>query len=136
MKTLKVVSAIIEDEAGRLLIAQRPPQKKFAGLWEFPGGKIEAGEDPQAALQRELQEELSLNVAIGRFMGIYTYTYGEDEHVELHVYVVRALNEPKRSTDVHSFKWIVPGKIDSSQLTAADVAPLRDYLEASGLSTD
>lgn len=132
MKTLKVVSAIIEDEDGRLLIAQRPPHKKFAGLWEFPGGKIEGNEDPQAALRRELKEELSLEVAIGRAMGIYTHTYGEDERVELHVYVVRALNEPKRSADVHVFKWVVPGKIDASQLTEADVAPLKDYLESSG----
>ena len=136
MKTLKVVSAIIEDDAGRLLIAQRPPHKKFSGYWEFPGGKIEVGEDPQAALRRELQEELSLDVAIGRFMGIYTHTYGEDECVELHVYVVRALNEPKRSADVHVFKWVIPGKIAVEQLTAADVAPLKDYLEVSGLSTD
>lgn len=132
MKTLKVVSAIIEDEDGRLLIAQRPPHKKFSGLWEFPGGKIEGNEDPQAALRRELKEELSLEVAIGRAMGIYTHTYDEDERVELHVYVVRALNEPKRSADVHVFKWVVPGKIDPQQLTEADVAPLKDYLESSG----
>lgn len=133
MKKLSVVSAIIEDEGGRLLLAQRPPHKRFAGYWEFPGGKIENGEDPKAALQRELKEELDLNVAIGRAMGIYTHTYGEDEIVEMHVYVVRALNDPKRSEDVHVFKWIIPAKIDPAQLTAADVAPLKDYLESSGL---
>ncbi len=132
MSTIQVVSGIIEDETGRLLIAQRPPHKKLAGQWEFPGGKIERGEDPPAALARELKEELSLDVAIGRFMGIYPHTYDWGQ-IDLHVYVVRALNEPKRSADVHVFKWVTPGKIIPSQLAAADVAPLKDYLESSGL---
>ena len=55
---LRVVCALIEDEAGRLLLAQRPPGKHLAGLWEFPGGKIETGESPQEALIREIAEEL------------------------------------------------------------------------------
>lgn len=135
MKTEKVVCGIIEDETGRLLIAQRPPHKKLAGYWEFPGGKIEAGEEASTALIRELKEELSLSVSIGRFMGIYSHTYDWGK-IDLHVYVVRALNEPIRSPDVHVFKWVVPGKISVDQLAAADVVPLRDYLESSGLSAE
>ena len=55
-------AALVRDD-GRLLLAQRPEGKTMAGLWEFPGGKVEAGESPQAALKRELREELSVDVA-------------------------------------------------------------------------
>ena len=60
-----VVAAALVDTAGRVLVAQRPPGKSLAGLWEFPGGKIEAGETPEAALVRELAEELGIAVAPG-----------------------------------------------------------------------
>lgn len=58
-----VVAALLVDGAGRLLVQQRPPGKMMAGLWEFPGGKIEPGETPEAALARELGEELGIQVA-------------------------------------------------------------------------
>jgi 8-oxo-dGTP diphosphatase len=59
---LLVVAAALFDSAGRVLLAQRPEGKQLAGLWEFPGGKLEAGESPEAALVRELEEELSVKV--------------------------------------------------------------------------
>ena len=59
---LLVVAAALFDEAGRILLAQRPEGKQLAGLWEFPGGKLEPGETPEAALVRELEEELSVKV--------------------------------------------------------------------------
>ena len=60
--TMLVVAAALIDEAGRVLVAQRPPVKQHAGLWEFPGGKVEAGEAPKQALVRELREELGIAV--------------------------------------------------------------------------
>lgn len=128
MSALQVACAIIEDESGLVLLAQRPPGKALAGAWEFPGGKIEAGENATEALARELREELSLEVSIGRFMGIFNYVY-ETGPVDLHVYIVRANNTPKRSEQVSVFKWINPAKINAADLAAADVLPFQQYLE-------
>ena len=61
MKTILVSAVALIDPDGRVLLAQRPEGKSMAGLWEFPGGKVEAGETPEAALIRELQEELGIN---------------------------------------------------------------------------
>lgn len=58
MQIIQVVAAVLKDGQGRVLVNQRPAGKPWAGYWEFPGGKIEAGETPRAALERELQEEL------------------------------------------------------------------------------
>jgi len=127
-ESLQVVSGIIEDDHGLILLAQRPPGKLLAGFWEFPGGKIEPGESSQEALKRELQEELSLDVAFGRFMGIFPHAY-EWGKIDLHVYVVRALNTPKRSEHVNVFKWINPAKVSPMDLAAADIIPYQMYLE-------
>ncbi|NJM10459.1 MAG: (deoxy)nucleoside triphosphate pyrophosphohydrolase [Bdellovibrionaceae bacterium] len=115
MSALQVVAGIIEDDHGLVLLAQRPPGKLLAGFWEFPGGKIEAGESSQEALVRELREELSLEVAIGRFMGVYPHTYDWGK-IALHVFIARALNSPKRSEHVNVFKWINAAKINPLDL--------------------
>lgn len=135
MSRTQVVSGIVEDDLGRVLIAQRPPGKKLAGFWEFPGGKIEDGEVPAAALRRELMEELCLDVAVGRFLGIFPFSYEWGE-IDLHVYLVRATNEPKRTEDVHVFKWVNPAQIRVREMAEADIEPLRAYLELSGLSAE
>ncbi len=128
MSALQVVAAIIEDEQGLILIAQRPSGKILAGLWEFPGGKIEAGESASEALRRELKEELELEVSIGRFMGIFRHSY-EWGDVDLHVYQVKAVNDPKRTADVSVFKWINPSHVKINELVAADVKPFQSYLD-------
>ena len=72
---VRVVCALLEDSRGRLLLARRPPGKHLAGLWEFPGGKIEAGESAEAALHRELFEELGCRVEIGTMLTPVTHAY-------------------------------------------------------------
>jgi len=68
----KVTAAIIEKE-GRVLIGRRKAGDRFGGLWEFPGGKLETGEDPREGLRRELREELGVEARIGRFLGSFPY---------------------------------------------------------------
>src|SRR5204863_947373 len=66
--TMIVVAAALLDESGRILLQQRAPGRAMAGLWEFPGGKVEAGELPEAALARELEEELGIGIAPADFV--------------------------------------------------------------------
>jgi 8-oxo-dGTP diphosphatase len=124
---MDVVSGIIENESGQILLAQRPPGKKLAGQWEFPGGKIEAGESAEEALARELEEELFLKVKIEAALGVYPHAYDWGA-IRLHVFIVRALNAPKPSADVQVFRWLDPSQIERSTLAAADLAPLDVYL--------
>jgi mutator protein MutT len=121
-----VAGGIIEKE-GLILLAQRPPGKAHAGVWEFPGGKIEAGESAAEALQRELKEELHLDVRIGKFLGIFhhKYTIGA---IDLHVFQVTALNEPRPTEDVQEFVWLRPAEVSQYELAAADLAPWKAYL--------
>ncbi len=74
-KKLKVVAAVINDKDGRVLITQRGPNMKFFGQWEFPGGKVEEGESLQAALQREIKEELGLDIEVGEELLSWKHVY-------------------------------------------------------------
>lgn len=71
-----VVAAVITDDSGRVLLAQRPAHKHLALKWEFPGGKIESGESPETALARELREELGIEIAALRPLPRFTHDYG------------------------------------------------------------
>lgn len=128
----QVVSGIIEDGKGSVLLARRPAGKRLEGLWEFPGGKKEGEEEFEQALLRELQEELKLDVRLNRKLGKFRFKY-EWGTIDLHVFVVSALNEPQVTQDVHEFKWIRPHQITPAELTPADVKPLSQYLRLSRL---
>lgn len=127
---LAVVGAIILNSNKQLLLAQRPPGKHLAGLWEFPGGKIEGGESPTEALHRELGEELMLKVEVLHDLGAYPYDYDQGP-IQLRIFVVQALNEPKTSVDVQVFRWIKAKQIDPEILAPADRQPLKDFLKFS-----
>lgn len=126
---IEVVAAIIEDAWKRILLAQRPPGKHLAGLWEFPGGKIEVGESAEAALHRELHEELALKVSITRDLGRFIYHYPE-RAIALHTFVVRAESPPSTTEDVHAFRWLAAGDVQEHELAPADVEPWRAYLKS------
>jgi 8-oxo-dGTP diphosphatase len=129
MSRLQVVSGIIENGKGDVLLAERPPGKKLAGMWEFPGGKIDEGESGEAALKRELKEELELDVRIGKFLGVFPHNYDWGS-IDLHVYVVQALSIPRPTADVQNFKWTKPRQIELEVLAAADLKPLEFYLSS------
>jgi 8-oxo-dGTP diphosphatase len=127
---VRVAGGIIENGKGEVLLAQRPPGKYLAGLWEFPGGKIEPGETPEAALIRELKEELHLDVRIGQSLGSFPHTYPNGA-IELFIFQVFAKSEPRTTADVQVFRWVRPNEISPLELTPADILPWKKYLALS-----
>lgn len=123
-----VVAAAVIDIAGRVLIAQRPPGKHLAGGWEFPGGKLEAGEDRRAGLARELREELGVTLISPPRPLIrvrHRYDYGE---VLIDMWVVRQYSGEPRGLDGQALRWCMLDELDSVEMLPADgpiVAALR-----------
>ncbi len=106
--TLVVAVALIDPD-GRVLIAERPPGKMMAGLWEFPGGKIEAGETPEAALVRELREELGITVkpdCLAPFT-FASHSY-ENFHLLMPLYLCRRWEGTPQPREHSAIKWVKP----------------------------
>ncbi|MDQ0011230.1 8-oxo-dGTP diphosphatase [Luteibacter jiangsuensis] len=118
---MQVVAGVLVDDRGRVLIAQRPPGKHLAGLWEFPGGKLEPGESAGAALERELDEELGIAVDPHSFEALIRvpWNYGAREMV-LEAMVVRAWNGEPKALDAAAIAWHEPWAIDPAILAPAD----------------
>jgi 8-oxo-dGTP diphosphatase len=110
-----VAAAVLVRPDGQVLLAQRPPGKAYAGYWEFPGGKLEAGESPHAALVRELREELGIEVRRAAPWLVQEFVYPH-AHVELHFFRVFEWDGELFGHDGQAFAWQTPG--------AWDVAPL------------
>ncbi|HEY0013337.1 MAG TPA: (deoxy)nucleoside triphosphate pyrophosphohydrolase [Allosphingosinicella sp.] len=124
-----VVAAAMADAEGRILLQQRPEGKAMAGLWEFPGGKVEEGERPEAALARELREELGIVVDAG---GLVPCCFASaplgDRHLVLLLYVCRSwLGEP-RPLHATALKWARPDEMRALAMPPAD-EPLIGLLE-------
>ena len=120
-----VVAAALYDAAGRVLIAQRPPGKHMAGRWEFPGGKVDAGEGERAALARELREELGVELVAARPFMRLTHAY-EERDVELSLWMVEQFSGEPRSLDAQALKWVAPAELGSEDILEAD----RPFIEA------
>ena len=129
---LLVVAAALVDVDGRVLIAQRPAGKVLAGLWEFPGGKLQAGETPEAALIRELQEELSIDTresCLAPF-AFASHAY-EDFQLLMPLYLCRIWKGDPRPREGQALKWVRPSRLSDYPMPPADeplVALLRDFL--------
>ena len=127
-----VVAAALVDIDGRVLIARRPEGKKMAGLWEFPGGKVESGETPEAALVRELHEELDIDTS-GSCLAPLTFASHEyDEfHLLMPLYVCRRWKGRVVAKEHSAIKWVRPIRMAEYPMPPADVplvAMLRDLL--------
>lgn len=119
-----VAAAVVTRTDGKVLLAQRPHGKAFAGYWEFPGGKLEAGESPHDALVRELVEELGIEVRRAMPWLVQRFVYPH-AHVELHFFRVREWAGEPVGRDGQAFAWQVPGAFDVAPLLPANTLVLR-----------
>ena len=116
---VEVVAALIRQE-DRFLICQRPIGRPRALLWEFPGGKVEAGEDPRQALIRECREELCVEVLPGDIYMRTEHQYS-DVHIRLSLYEARIISGTLTRREHHALRWIRPQELYSCSFCPADV---------------
>ncbi|WP_203333716.1 NUDIX domain-containing protein [Planococcus beigongshangi] len=118
-KNIHVVGAVITNN-GKILCAQRGHEKSLPGLWEFPGGKIEQGESPQAALQREIQEEMHCEIEIGEQVEhtVYEYDFGI---VHLTTFYCRLVQGTPILTEHVAIQWLEPAELEQLQWAPADI---------------
>ena len=114
-----VVAAALYDATGRVLIAQRPPGQHMAGRWEFPGGKVGAGEGEPEALRRELAEELGIEVRAARPLMRLTHAY-TDREVELSLWIVERYGGVPVALDGQALKWVTPAQLAHEDILEAD----------------
>lgn len=129
---LLVAAAALVDVDGRVLIAQRPAGKSMAGLWELPGGKVDAGETPEQALVRELHEELAIETATSCLAPIAFASHGYDKfHLLMPVFACRKWAGVPQSREGQALKWVRPFELGRYSMPPADVplvGLLRDLL--------
>lgn len=125
-----VVAAALIDHEGRILVQRRPAGKMMAGLWEFPGGKLEPGETPEAALVRELGEELGIMVSPAHLApACFASEPLAGRHLLLLLYICREWEGAPRALDAEELLWCLPGELYGLEMPPADL-PLIGLLEA------
>ncbi|MGW8281269.1 (deoxy)nucleoside triphosphate pyrophosphohydrolase [Sphingomonas aurantiaca] len=127
---LPVVAAAMVDLEGRVLLQQRPEGKSLAGLWEFPGGKVEPGETPEAALIRELEEELGIAVPHACLApAAFASAQLGDRHLVLLLYITRKWTGVPRALEATALRWVRPSEMHALPMPPAD-RPLIGLLDA------
>ena len=130
VKLVLVAACALVDADGRVLIAQRPPGKVMAGLWEFPGGKVEDGERPEETLIRELKEELAIDVSEPCLapLTFASHSY-PDFHLLMPLYVCRRWEGTVTAQEGQKLKWAKPNRLRDYPMPPAD-EPLVSHLMA------
>ena len=132
LPTVLVVAVALIDVDGRVLIARRPEGKQLAGLWEFPGGKVEPGERPEAALIRELREELGIEVSESCLAPFVFASHAYDSfHLLMPLYLCRRWEGTVVAREHSALAWVKPDRLADYPMPPADdplVAWLRDLL--------
>lgn len=123
---IAVAAGILHDETGRILLAERRGDASFAGLWEFPGGKIGDSESAEAALCRELREELGVEIRVFEHLLSVDHEYG-DRRVRLYFYTVTGWSGELRGLLGQQLRWVPLHELDEKELLPAD-APVIDAL--------
>ncbi|GAB4227549.1 MAG: (deoxy)nucleoside triphosphate pyrophosphohydrolase [Methyloligellaceae bacterium] len=130
--TLLVVACALVDGDGRVLVARRPEGREMAGLWEFPGGKVEPGEKPEDALIRELAEELGIDVTESCLAPLTFASHGyEAFHLLMPLYVCRKWNGEITAREGQELAWVRPNRLAQYAMPPADEplkAMLRDMI--------
>ena len=122
LPTVLVSAVVLVDADGRVLLAQRPAGKRMAGLWEFPGGKVEPGETPEAALIRELDEELGIDTAESCLAPLSFASHGyEDFHLLMLVYVCRKWKGEPRPLEGGDLAWVRAARLRDYEMPPADL---------------
>jgi 8-oxo-dGTP diphosphatase len=128
MEMLLVAAVALVDADGRVLVTKRPQGKTLAGLWEFPGGKVEAGERPEPALIRELKEELGIDVTEACLAPLTFASHGyENFHLLMPLYVCRRWKGLVRAAEGQELQWVKPVKLRELPMPPADI-PLIPHL--------
>ena len=129
LPTVLVSAVALIDRDGRVLLAQRPACKRMAGLWEFPGGKIETGETPEAALIRELGEELGIDTAESCLAPLTFASHSYDDfHLLMLVYVCRKWSGTPRPLEGGELAWVRASRLRDYDMPPADI-PLIPVLQ-------
>ncbi len=127
-----VAAVAMIDPDGRVLLARRPEGKSMAGLWEFPGGKVEAGETPEAALDRELREELGVEICVPCLAPLSFASHAYDDfHLLMPLYSLRKWDGIARPREGQELAWVRPERLRDYAMPPADaplVAALQDLL--------
>lgn len=133
MPLLLVVAAALLDQQKRVLLAERPAGREMAGLWEFPGGKIETNETPEQALARELKEELGLQVATKDFEPLTFASHAYPKfHLLMPTFVCRKWQGAPHAHEGQKFEWVAAQDIKKYPMPPADeplVAPLLSFIQ-------
>ena len=132
MNTILVVAAALIDKDGRVLLAQRPPNKSMAGSWEFPGGKVEDGENPEDALIRELNEELGIDTwgSCLAPLSFASHSY-EGFHLLMPLFACRKWIGTPMAMEGQVLKWVSKSDLKNYAMPPADIpliAAIRDWL--------
>ena len=132
MKTVLVSAVVLVDPDGRVLLAQRPEGKSMAGLWEFPGVKVEPGETPEAALIRELAEELGIDTWSSCLAPLTFASHSYDDfHLLMPVFICRKWAGQPIAREGQALKWVLPAHLRDYPMPAADlplIPVIRDWV--------
>ena len=132
MRLVLVAAVALIDADGRVLLARRPEGKSMAGLWEFPGGKVEPGETPEAALIRELHEELGIDTWASCLAPLSFASHGyPDFHLLMPLFACRRWQGTPQSREGQALKWVRPESLRDYPMPPADlplIPILRDWL--------
>lgn len=132
VRLVLVAACVLVDPDGRVLVAERPQGKRMAGLWEFPGGKVEPGESPEGAVIREMREELGVQIAepcLAPF-SFASHAY-DDFHLLMPVFLCRRWEGTPTPREAQRLQWVAPARLGDLAMPPADkplVAMLRDFL--------
>jgi 8-oxo-dGTP diphosphatase len=126
-KSIRVVAAVTERD-GKYLITQRRKTAVLPNLWEFPGGRVEEGEDDVTALKREIKERLDVEISVGSLISYVRHPY-ENYTVELFLYECKIKDDNIKCRAVQDFRWVASGEFDNFEFTPADETSMSQLLE-------